>query len=498
MSLTIKRVVNTQIATQGQIAKNRDFSVIAILTDEPSRAFDSDARFLSVSSVQDVALNFGSNTRVAKAAKSLFATQGIKRAIVAKWVKSERTIEALPNELRGSALNVGINKLKVTDGVLTLNLAGQIKSYNVNLSTAIDFNAVATALSEAMSDDEIKAVYDEDANRFKIVAKTAGAIETTKIGYAQTSQTGTSLAELLNLIDGKADIILGRNSKTESKESITEALDKLFNQTQGFYGIYSASVLSDEELIELESWATSAQNPCVVGYTITRYSQLENTDTNAIKKIAKKDSGRLFAIYNNTGDEHAGLELLAQAVNTNWEASNAAKTLKFKQLQTAQSDDKITLNEAEKCDKLGVNYYTDYDGVNMTAEGVAVGGRFIDEVVGLDAFNDRVQKEVFSVLKGALKVPQTDKGQVRLIAAVKRVCEQFKFNGFIAEGQWRGDPIGGLESGMFLDLGYYIYSPSYNEQLQTDREARKAVPISVALKLAGAIHSVDILINYNR
>ena len=102
------------------------------------------------------------------------------------------------------------------------------------------------------------------------------------------------------------------------------------------------------------------------------------------------------------------------------------------------------------------------------------------------------------MLKGAKKVPQTDKGQVRLTAAVKQVCEQFVKNGFIASGQWRGDPVGTLESGDYLDLGYYVYSPSYDEQLQADREARKSVPISVAIKLAGAIHSVDILINYNR
>lgn len=498
MSLNIKRVVNVQLTEQGQIAKNRDFSVIAILTDEPCLAFNNDkTRFLSVASIQDVAINFGSNSRVYKAVKSLFAVQGIKKAIIAKWVKNEREVEATPNELRGSALNVGLNKLKAADGVLKLNLAGQIKTYELNLSTAIDFNAVAKAISDKITTDGLKAIYDEIGNRFKIVAKEAGA-KNTKIGYAQNSQTGTSLAELLNLIEGKADIISGSDSITLSKESITEAMDKLFNTTQGFYGIYSSTILNDDELLDIESWAVSAQNPCVVGYTITRESQLQNTDTNIIKKIAKKDSGRFFAIYNNTGDEHAGLEFLAQAVNTNWEGSNTAKTLKFKQLKTAGSDDKITLNEAEKCDKLGINYYTDYDGVNMTAEGVALGGRFIDEVVGLDAFNDRVQKEVFSVLKSAIKIPQTDKGQVRLISAVKRVCELFRANGFIAEGEWRGDPVGNLESGVFLDQGYYIFSPSYNTQLQTDREARKSMPISVALKLAGAIHSVDILINYNR
>lgn len=499
MSLTIKRVVNTQIMEQGRLAKNRDFSVVAILSDEACEAFnDTQKRYISVQSPADVALNFGSNSRVAKAAKSLFATGGIKKAIVAKWVKQSRQIEPTPNELRGSALSVGINRLKVENGVLKLNLGGDIKTYEVDLSNAIDFKAVATTLTNAMNGDGIKAVYDEDGNRFKIVATTAGENPNTQIGYALQSSSGANLAEFLNLIDGKADIITGKNAISEDKESITEALDKLFNATQGFYGVYSSAVLNDEELVDLESWVASCVTPCVAGYTITRLSQLENSDNNAIKKIAKKDSGRLFAIYNNTGDEHAGLELLAQAINTNWEGSNTAKTLKFKNLKTAMSDDNITLDEASKCDELGINYYTDYDGVNMIAEGVAVGGKFIDEIVGLDAFNDKVQKELFNTLKGAKKVPQTDRGQVRLLSAVKRVCELFVKNGFIASGEWRGDPVGNLEPGMHLDLGYYIYSDGYDTQLQTDREQRKATPISIALKFAGAIHSVDVLINFNR
>lgn len=501
MSLTIKRVVNVAINEQGQIAKNRDFSVIAILTDEICEAFNEPkTRFINVASAQDVASNFGSDSRVVAAAKALFAVSGIKKAVVAKWVKKERTTQASANELRGSALNVGLNKLKeATDGSFKLSVGGVVKSYSgIDLHEAVDFEAVATKITEKITADKLKAVYDSDGNRFKIVAVTAGAKADTKLGYMSANDSGTFIGAMLNLVEGKSDIINGTDSVTLPKETLSEALDKLFNANQNFYGVYSAATLSDDELGELESWVSTAQTPHVAGYTITRDTHLSFENSNIIKKIFNKDSGRFFAVYNNTGEEHAGLELLAQAVSTNWEGSNTAKTMKFKNLKTVQSDDRITLDIAEKCDRLGINYYTDYDGVSMVAEGVAVGGKFIDEIVGLDAFNDRVQKEVFSTLKGAVKVPQTDKGQVRLIAAVKRVCNQFVNNGFIAPGQWRGDPIGYLESGDYLDLGYYVYSPSYTEQLQTDREARKAVPISVAIKLAGAIHSVDILINYNR
>ncbi|WXG60548.1 DUF3383 family protein [Campylobacter concisus] len=91
MSLTIKRIVNIQLNEQGQIAKNRDFSVIAILSDDWCEAFDDvNTRFVSIASANDAALNFGSESRATKAAKAIFSVSGVKKAIVAKWVKRIR------------------------------------------------------------------------------------------------------------------------------------------------------------------------------------------------------------------------------------------------------------------------------------------------------------------------------------------------------------------------------------------------------------------------
>ncbi|MCT9017190.1 DUF3383 domain-containing protein, partial [Cupriavidus gilardii] len=46
--------------------------------------------------------------------------------------------------------------------------------------------------------------------------------------------------------------------------------------------------------------------------------------------------------------------------------------------------------------------------------------------------------------------------------------------------------------------GYYVYAPPIALQSQADREARKSVSFQVAAKEAGAIHTVDILVNVNR
>ena len=71
-------------------------------------------------------------------------------------------------------------------------------------------------------------------------------------------------------------------------------------------------------------------------------------------------------------------------------------------------------------------------------------------------------------------------------------------NGLVAPGVWNGSAIGSLQTGDTLSTGYYVYIQPMDEQAQSDREARKAPPIQIAVKLRGAIHFVDVAITVNR
>jgi hypothetical protein len=86
----------------------------------------------------------------------------------------------------------------------------------------------------------------------------------------------------------------------------------------------------------------------------------------------------------------------------------------------------------------------------------------------------------------------------RHCAVLEHALEQAVTNGLVAPGVWNGDTFGTLKTGDTLTKGYYVYSNPIDGQSQADREARKATPIQVAVKLAGAIHSVDVLVNVNR
>lgn len=78
------------------------------------------------------------------------------------------------------------------------------------------------------------------------------------------------------------------------------------------------------------------------------------------------------------------------------------------------------------------------------------------------------------------------------------VCEEAINNGLVAPGQWNADGFGQLSRGDFLDRGFYIYTPPMAQQDQSIREQRIAPPLQIALKLAGAIHELDCIIDVNR
>ncbi|SPP31653.1 hypothetical protein ARAF_0795 [Arsenophonus endosymbiont of Aleurodicus floccissimus] len=58
--------------------------------------------------------------------------------------------------------------------------------------------------------------------------------------------------------------------------------------------------------------------------------------------------------------------------------------------------------------------------------------------------------------------------------------------------------IGQLSNCDMLTKGYYFYIQPLAEQAQSEREKRKAPPIQVVCKLAGAVHFADVFITIVR
>lgn len=284
------------------------------------------------------------------------------------------------------------------------------------------------------------------------------------------------------------------NKETESPK---ESLSKLTEYAPHWYAAVFLGVLTDKEILEASEWVLAADKK-IFGITTANPDHIEmDAKKSPFKALKDKQNYRVVALYDKS-EPYAIMSFLARGLSVNFAANNSTITMKFKQLPGI-SVESMTLTEANKCKALGVNYYTYFDESAMVAEGTVVGGRFFDEVHILDWFVDAVQKEVFATLyRSATKIPLTDRGTAILIAAVNRVCKEGINNGAFTTGIWHGDAFGNLNTGDRLDEGFYVYCDSVDNLSLSEREQRKSPPIQVAVKLSGAIHSVDIMINFDR
>ncbi len=160
----------------------------------------------------------------------------------------------------------------------------------------------------------------------------------------------------------------------------------------------------------------------------------------------------------------------------------------------------LTETQAQALVSKRCNVFVRYD--NDTAilqEGVMANGAFFDEVHGLDWLQNAIQNECYNLLyQSKTKIPQTDAGVNQIVTTISKVLAEAVNNGLVAPGTWNADGFGQLQRGDYLPSGWYIYAQPIDEQPQSEREQRKAPPIQVAVKLAGAVHFVDVQVDVNR
>jgi hypothetical protein len=189
---------------------------------------------------------------------------------------------------------------------------------------------------------------------------------------------------------------------------------------------------------------------------------------------------------------------MGYAMGQNTGLAKSAYTLKFKREIGVDTED-LTTNAINLITGNNGNLYLSYGNYyNIFLQGVMSDGTFFDEKINLDMLVSDIQLGVMDLLYGVPKVPQTDPGVTQIIHAVNEACELSVNRGFLAPGLWTGSDILNLKYGDVLPKGYLVQAPAVATQSRADREARKSPPIYVAIKEAGAIHSVLIGVYVNR
>ncbi|WP_313506904.1 DUF3383 family protein [Kosakonia sacchari] len=290
--------------------------------------------------------------------------------------------------------------------------------------------------------------------------------------------------------------------ETGTVETLLQAVNALMDYNS-WYGLHLAvpdgDYPVDAEIINVAAAIEAATVSRIFGITTDEADTLvAATTTDLASKLKAAKYSRTFIQY-STSSRYAALSAFARAFTVDFTASNTTITLKFKQ-EPGVTYETLTTPQANNLEAKNCNVYVYYENDTAILEqGVMSNGDFFDERHGLDWLQNAVQTADFNTLyTSTTKTPQTDAGTTTRMANIEVVLDKAVNNGLFAPGKYTGDPIGQLSTGDYLTKGYYTYAESVDDQLQTDREARKGVPIQVAGKLAGAVHYGSVAITVVR
>lgn len=332
------------------------------------------------------------------------------------------------------------------------------------------------------------------------------AVEDIGTDFGVTSEEYKAATVFFSQSPAPTQVYVGRWAKTigtaetGTPETLLQAVNAVLQFTNWYgLGIAHTDALADADVLSVATAIESASVSRILAVTTQDPDTLVTaTTTDLASKLKAGSYGRTFCQYSSSS-KYAALSAFGRAFTVNFNGNNTTITLKFKQEPTVTYET-LTTAQAAALDAKDANVFVYY--ANDTAiiqQGVMSNGDFFDERHGLDWLQNYVQTNLFNLLyTSTTKIPQTDAGNTRIMTNVEQSMGQAVTNGLVAPGVWNGGSIGQLSPGDTLTKGYYVYMAAISSQAQSDREARKSVPVQVACKLAGAIHFADVLINVVR
>ena len=367
---------------------------------------------------------------------------------------------------------------------------------SLNFGQATNMNGVATIINTALSASGASCVWD--GQRFTLSTLTRGGA--TLISYGVSPQAGTDIALKMRITESTALAPLPGMDAETPKEAAVALADK----SGDWYGLVFAdhpgtnAPITVAQHLDVAAFIEAAAKSRIYGVTGTDTRTLDGVfsgDVASEMKALKRK--RTCVAYSR--NPYAIVSALGRAFTVNFNANRSTITLKFKQLPGITAEG-LTETQANALAAKRCNVFAAYD--NDTAifqEGVMSGDAYFDEIHGLDWLQNAVQNECWNLLyQSKTKIPQTDAGVNQILTCIEKVMKEGVNNGLIAPGVWNADGFGQLERGDYLEKGYYLYAQPVADQPQSEREQRKCPPVQCAVKLAGAIHFVDIQIDVNR
>lgn len=323
----------------------------------------------------------------------------------------------------------------------------------------------------------------------------AGLDEIAEAGYPSTSEEYKAASLYFAQNPRPAKVAIG--AKMASNETPKAILTACRASGVDWYAFTLLQSVEDE-LTATEEGEIAALVEAASPYTLW-FHQLTDASTYKDRMEALKDAGymRTLSIY-SSGTAAIAAGVMGRALGLNYEGSPAFN-LAYKAIVGATPETALTAQQLSDILQNNGNVYVQQGrNYNLFRQGRMANGYAFDDVLLMDMLANRIQTEVMNTLTAENKIPQTDEGVQILTNVISGPCEEMLARGYLAPGIWNRNAILTLARGDMLTKGYKIMTTSVNDQSQTDRDARKAPPIYVCVKTAGAIEYVVLAITVNR
>lgn len=492
--LNVSDVVSVQVVMSPVAAALRNFGALLILGD--SNVIDTAERIRQYSDIDGVIDDFGTSAPEYLAA-SLFFGQSPQPEVlyVGKWARAA-TSAVLHGGILSAAEQAISNFTSITNGGFSIVIDGAAATVvtALNLSAVTTLSGVAAAV-QAKLPAGVTCVWNPVYGRFDITSSTTGATSTLAFATAPGSGTDARAALKIGSTNG-GSIVNGI-----AAESLLSAVGTMADMSNDWYGLKVASSVSPSEndVVAVAGLIEASGVSRIYGVTTQDTGVLSAADTGCIASQLKALGYKRTFVQYSSSNKYAAASIFGRAFTVDFDGSNTTLTIKFKQ-EPGVVAEYLTATQAATLKDKNCNVFVAYNNdTSIIQEGVMANGYFFDEVHGTDWLQNAVQTAIYNLLyTSTTKIPQTDAGVGLIVATICKELDRAVTNGLVAPGIWNAGGFGALKQGDTLAKGYYVYAQPVASQSQATREAREAPVIQCAIKLAGAIHFVDCIINVNR
>ena len=491
--LSVNRVVDVTVYFEPIGAQLINFDTLLILGD--SDVVDTGEVMREYNLIADVAADFGTTAPEYHAAALFFGQQPPPSSIfIGRWARTA-TSGLLAGGFLSPQQQLISNWVSVINGgfQIAIDGAAPVGITGINLAGSTNLNGVASKISTALTSHNATCVWT--GQQFVIKSSSTGL--TSSIGPLIPPTGGSTDLSAQMMMDAAT---MERTVSGVVAETPVACLARV--DGRGWYACtFAASVqLADADHLACAAYIEAAEMH-LYGLTTNAANVVDPAST---ADIASQLS--LAEYYRTVGQwcSTAGPAPLAicsffgRAFTTNFEGSDTTITMKFKS-EPGVIPEVISATQANTIERKRFNVYATYEnGVAILEQGVVSGPAYFDEIHGTDWLANRVQTDLFNILYKSPKIPQTNNGIQILVAGADGGLSQGVTNGLIAPGVWQAIGFGNLKYGDRLETGWYTWANSVDTQDPADRAQRIAPLIQIAIKLAGAVHSSDVIINVNR